>query len=62
TWLLVLYLRFSLEFGQTYGPLAGIIGILLWAYLSSLALFLGLAFAAQLEGVRAGLPSPVEDR
>ena len=50
--LLVLYLRFSLEFGETNGPLAGIIGILLWAYLGSLALFMGLAFAAQLEGVR----------
>ena len=62
TLLLVLYLRYSLEFGDTYGPLAGIIGILLWAYLSSLALFLGLAFTAQLEGVRAGVPTPVEAR
>ncbi|MDQ3767466.1 MAG: YihY/virulence factor BrkB family protein [Actinomycetota bacterium] len=62
TWLLFLYLRFSKEFGETYGPLAGIIGILLWTYLSSLALFLGLAFAAQLEGIRAGVSNPVEDR
>ena len=40
TSLLALYLTFSREFGETYGPLAGIIGILLWAYLSSRALFL----------------------
>jgi YihY family inner membrane protein len=62
TALLILYLQFSKEFGQTYGPLAGVIGILLWAYLSSLALLLGLAFAAQLEGIRAGTPNPVQDR
>jgi hypothetical protein len=34
------------------------IGILAWALLTSLAAFLGLAFAAQLEAVRAGVPSP----
>jgi len=59
TGLLALYLGASKTFGQTYGPLAGMIGILLWAFLTSLALFLGLAFAAQLEAVRAGTPGPV---
>jgi YihY family inner membrane protein len=45
-------------FGDTYGPLAGTIGLLVWAFLSAIALFLGLAFAAQLEAVRAGVPGP----
>jgi YihY family inner membrane protein len=45
-------------FGRTYGPLTGIIAILIWCFLTSLALYLGLAFAAQLEAVRAGLPAP----
>jgi hypothetical protein len=30
----------------------------LWTFLTSVALFLGLAFAAQLEAVRAGVPRP----
>lgn len=45
-------------FGDTYGPLAGTIGLLVWAFLSAIALFLGVAFAAQLEAVRAGVPEP----
>lgn len=55
---LTLYLAASKEFGNTYGPIAGIIGLLLWSLLTSLAVFLGLAFAAQLEAVRAGVPEP----
>jgi uncharacterized BrkB/YihY/UPF0761 family membrane protein len=58
TALLALYLGTSKNFGQTYGPLAGILGMLFWSFLTSLALFLGIAFAAQLEAVRAGVPSP----
>lgn len=50
---LALYLGASSDFGETYGPLAGFMGILLWAYLTSLALLLGVAFAAQLEDARA---------
>jgi len=46
------------SFGATYGPLAGMIAVLLWAFLTSVALFLGLSFAAQLEAVRAGVPGP----
>jgi uncharacterized BrkB/YihY/UPF0761 family membrane protein len=46
------------SFGATYGPLAGMIAVLMWAFLTSVALFLGLAFAAQLEAVRAGVPGP----
>ncbi len=49
-------------FGRTYGPLTGIIAILLWTFLTSLALYLGLAFAAQLEAVRAGVERPRVDR
>jgi len=56
--LLAIYLEAADSFGATYGPLAGTIGLLLWAFLTSVALFLGLAFAAQLEAVRAGAPAP----
>ena len=60
TGLLALYLASaSGTFGQTYGPLTGLIATLVWAFLTSLAIFLGLAFAAQLEAVRAGAPEPV---
>jgi len=52
------YLNFSSNFGDTYGPLAGFMGLMLWAYLTAIALFLGLAFAAQLEAVRAGDAEP----
>ena len=60
--LLALYIDATDSFGATYGPLAGTIGVLLWSFLTSLALFLGLAFAAQLEAVRAGVPAPRTDR
>jgi YihY family inner membrane protein len=58
TGLLALYVVKSGSFGTTYGPLTGIFALLLWANLSSVALFLGVAFAAQLEAVRAGTPAP----
>lgn len=58
---LTLYLTVSKEFGETYGPLAGIVGLLLWSLLTSLAVFLGLAFAAQLEAVRAGVREPATE-
>jgi YihY family inner membrane protein len=59
TFLLAVYLSSSKAFGETYGPLIGVIGMLLWTLLTSLAVFLGLALAAQLEAVRAGTPGPV---
>jgi YihY family inner membrane protein len=43
------------NFGATYGSLAGTVAVLLWTFLSALAVLLGLAFAAQLEAVRAGV-------
>lgn len=58
TGLLALYVSGNSTFGQTYGPLTGIIAALLWSFLTALALFLGIAFAAQLEAVRAGVPRP----
>jgi hypothetical protein len=58
TGLLALYVAKGASFGTTYGPLTGIFALLLWANLTSVALFLGIAFAAQLEAVRAGVPAP----
>jgi len=60
--LLALYIDATANFGATYGPLAGTIGVLLWSFLSSVALFAGLAVAAQLEAVRAGVKAPRVDR
>lgn len=59
TWLLSLYLQFSGSFDTVYGPLSLFMALLLWSYLTSLSLFLGLSFAAQLEAVRAGKPGPI---
>ena len=61
TGLLTVYLHFSEGFGETYGPLAGLIGLLIWGFLTALALYLGLAVAAQLEAIRAGEPGPTRD-
>ena len=55
TYLLSVYVEQSASFGSTYGPLTGIVALVLWAYLTSTALFLGIAFSAQLEAVRAGV-------
>jgi len=60
--ILAVYLEATGTFGATYGPIAGTIGVLLWAFLSSIALFGGLALAAQLEAVRAGEPGPRVER
>ena len=57
-----LYVEATGTFGATYGPIAGTIGVLLWTFGSAVALFLGLAFAAQLEAVRAGDPDPRVER
>ena len=57
-----LMFRVSTSFGDTYGPLAGIVALLLWALLAAIGLFLGAAVAAQLEAVRAGARAPQDDR
>ncbi|MBT2412607.1 YihY/virulence factor BrkB family protein [Streptomyces sp. ISL-12] len=59
TWLLALYVEESGSFGALYGPLTAFVALLLWANLTAVALFFGIAFAAQLEAARAGLASPV---
>src|SRR5262245_10533999 len=51
-------LRWSGSFGDTYGPLAGMVAVLLWGLLSSIAVLFGAAVAAQLEAVRAGVSAP----
>lgn len=58
TGLLALYVQTSGSFGSTYGPLTGVVALLLWANLTSVAIFLGIAFCAQLEAVRAGVTDP----
>jgi YihY family inner membrane protein len=52
-----LYYSVNTTAAATYGPLIGVIALMVWAYLSSLAIHLGIAFAAELEAVRSG-PSP----
>jgi YihY family inner membrane protein len=58
--LLAGYVRVAGNFGDTYGPLTAIMALLLWANLTGVSLFLGIAFAAQLEAARVGSPEPVQ--
>lgn len=61
TGLLAAYAGLSPSFGDVYGPLAGVVALLLWTLTSSIALFYGAAVCAQLEACRAGQPEPAED-
>jgi YihY family inner membrane protein len=58
--LLAAYAAESREFGTTYGPLTGVMALLLWANLTGIALFVGVAFTAQLEARRAEAAGPAE--
>jgi YihY family inner membrane protein len=58
TLLMGLVLHGSKSFGDTYGPLAGLVALQLWALLSAMAVLYGGAVAAQLEAVRAGRHTP----
>ena len=58
---LSLYVKISGSFSDTYGPLAGIMALLLWSFLSSGALFYGVAVCAQLEALRTSDAEPVID-
>jgi YihY family inner membrane protein len=58
--LLAGYVRLSGQFGATYGPLTAVMALLLWANLTGLALFIGVAFAAQLEAKRVGVRRPAK--
>lgn len=55
---LTLFFRVGSTFGDTYGPLAGIIALAFWGFFSSIAVLIGAALAAQLEAVRAGAAEP----
>ena len=66
-WVLVtlamgLVFRLSTSFGDTYGPLAGIVALQLWSMLSCMGILFGGAVTAQLEAVRAGAPGPQRER
>lgn len=57
------YLHLSAGLGSVYGPLTGVLALLLWAQVSSAAVFLGVALGAQLEACAGGrlmaaLPDP----
>ena len=58
---LSLYVQLGASFGETYGPLAGVMALLLWSLLSSVALFYGAAVCAQLEAMRTEVADPAED-
>jgi YihY family inner membrane protein len=56
-----LFFQASTTFAATYGPLAGMIALLLWALFSSIAILFGAAIVVQLEAVRAGVSSPRDE-
>ena len=51
-----LMFQVSTSFGDTYGPLAGVVALQIWTLLSAISVLYGAAVAAQLEAVRAGEP------
>lgn len=55
------YVNLSASFGSTYGPLAGVFALLVWALCTSIGLFYGVAMCAQLEALRCGEADPVYD-
>lgn len=58
---LAAYVHLSGSFGSTYGPLAGIVALLVWALLTSIAFFYGVAVCAQLEALRSHDPGPADE-
>jgi YihY family inner membrane protein len=56
--LLAVYAAQSSDFGATYGPLTGVVALLLWANLTGIALFVGIAFTAQLEARQGDISGP----
>ena len=50
--------RASHSFGDTYGPLAGIVALQIWCLLSSMAILFGGSVTAQLEAERSGRTAP----
>ena len=62
TVLLGLYFNLDSAASQTYGPLIGVVALLLWSYMTGISIYAGFAFAAQLEAERAKQPGPTRDR
>jgi len=62
TLLLGWFFHSSSTFGETYGPLAGVVALAMWSLFSSLAILYGAAVSAQLESVRAGQRWPNDAR
>lgn len=60
TALLAGFLELSADIGTIYGPLTGVLALLIWAQLTAGALFLGLAVSAQLEEAGVGRRRPAE--
>jgi uncharacterized BrkB/YihY/UPF0761 family membrane protein len=58
TALLATFFRISSSFGETYGPLAGVVALLLWSLFVSVGFLYGGATTAQLEAVRARAAAP----
>jgi uncharacterized BrkB/YihY/UPF0761 family membrane protein len=54
---LALFFRWSSTFGDTYGPLAGMIGLLFWCFAMSAAGLYGIAITAQVEAERSAAGS-----
>ena len=59
TILLGFFYEHATALGGSYGPLLGIIALLVWGYATGIAVLFGLACAAQLEAERAGERKPV---
>jgi len=57
-----LFFSLSTSFGKTYGPLAGVIALLIWSLFSAVAVLFGGAVAAQLEAIRAGVAEPQDEQ
>ena len=55
TFLLGLFYEHVSGLGGSYGPLLGILALLVWAYGTGLAVLFGLSFAAELEAARADI-------
>jgi uncharacterized BrkB/YihY/UPF0761 family membrane protein len=47
--------------GSSFGPILGVIALLVWAYLTGVAILYGMSFAAELEAERAGERDPARD-
>jgi YihY family inner membrane protein len=62
TAILAVFFSWSHTFGKTYGPLAGLVALLIWLMLVSVSVLYGGAVAAQLEAVRAGVPQTRDRR